>query len=376
VSSHPSSDGVVALAFADEVIESPELLGPLARAIGADEGITLVLFGTDVEATELAASLGPAVAQVGLDSEDALELIALAVPSTLESLDRVREQVDCIFTARRPQAPFDTLPVVSPWAPRALRELRQPVTFRCNCCGVGSRTPLADLRREGGSCPGCHSTPRWRSVVHALSLTLFGESLALADFPFRRDIRGVGLTDWDGYAYGLRERLGYLNTYYHAEPRLDIAHPDPALLGSLDFIIASDVFEHVEPPVVEGLASARRLLRPGGALIVTVPYTRGPDTIEHFPELHDWQVVEEAGDHVLHNITADGRRQRFDDLVFHGGAGTTLEMRLFSLAGLVRSLEEAGFDQVSPLEDPYDPFGIRMGPGGGGGWPVVARVAA
>lgn len=375
MSSRSSSPGVVALAFADEMIGSPELLRPLARAIGADEGVTVVLYAPDADPDVLAAELGPVVADAGLDGDDSVELVALAVPGTDESMRSIRGQVDCVLTARRPSAPFDTLPVVSPWAPRELRELRHPIAFRCNCCGAFSRTPLEELQREGGSCPGCSSTPRWRSVVHALSLTLFGESLALPDFPVRRDIRGVGLTDWDGYAVGLAARLGYLNTYYHAEPRLDIAHPDPGWLGTLDFIIASDVYEHVEPPVVEGFASARRLLRPGGALIVTVPYTRQPETLEHFPELHRWQVIEEEGGHVLLNTTAEGHRQRFERLVFHGGAGTTLEMRLFSLAGLVRSLEEAGFDQVVPLEEPYDPFGIRMGPGGGGGWPVVARIA-
>ena len=30
------------------------------------------------------------------------------------------------------------------------------------------------------------------------------------------------------------------------------------------------------------------------------------------------------------NWTADGRIETFDDLVFHGGPGSTLEMRVFS----------------------------------------------
>ncbi|MGH9903496.1 MAG: hypothetical protein ACRD68_16940, partial [Pyrinomonadaceae bacterium] len=78
-----------------------------------------------------------------------------------------------------------------------------------------------------------------------LSTELFGESLALTDFPERRDISGIGMSDWDGYAAPLALKLGYQNTYYHQEPKLDITSIEPALESTLDFIISSDVFEHV-----------------------------------------------------------------------------------------------------------------------------------
>jgi hypothetical protein len=38
--------------------------------------------------------------------------------------------------------------------------------------------------------------------------------------------------------------------------------------------------------------------------------------------------------------------QRFADLVFHGGPGNTLELRLFSRSGLEETLTEAGFVDV------------------------------
>ena len=116
---------------------------------------------------------------------------------------------------------------------------------------------------------------RWRSIVHALSLELFGRSLAITDFPVRFDIAGVGLTDWEGYAVPLARRLDYHNTYYHQEPKLDITCPPPEYEGSLDFVISSDVFEHVPPPVALGFAGLRKLLKPGGVAIFSVPYTPG-----------------------------------------------------------------------------------------------------
>jgi hypothetical protein len=39
----------------------------------------------------------------------------------------------------------------------------------------------------------CKSTVRARSIVHLLSIALFGHSLILRDFPVRKDIKGIGL---------------------------------------------------------------------------------------------------------------------------------------------------------------------------------------
>ena len=39
-----------------------------------------------------------------------------------------------------------------------------------------------------------------------------------------------------GYAKPLAEKLGYVNTFYHAEPRLDIANVPDEMLGRYDFL--------------------------------------------------------------------------------------------------------------------------------------------
>src|SRR3954463_15859360 len=109
--------------------------------------------------------------------------------------------------------------------------------FRCNICGQDSAAERRLLSREKPSCLHCGSTVRWRSVIHVLSMELFGDSLALPDFPYLPEILGIGMTDWDGYAIPLAKKLGYTNMYYHCEPRLDIVAPPPELEGTLDFII-------------------------------------------------------------------------------------------------------------------------------------------
>lgn len=234
----------------------------------------------------------------------------------------------------------------------------EPIEFRCNLCGNPCRAALAALQREIPSCARCGSTVRMRATIHLLTSELFGRSIVLPDLPRRPDIRGIGLSDSQGYAVTLAQKLAYTNTYFHMEPRLDIGavRDDPKV--RYDFMIASDVFEHVAPPVLRAFVNARRLLKAGGVLIFSVPFSLEADTVEHFPELHDYRLVEALGRWRLENRTTDGRCQVFDDLVFHGGPGSTLEMRLFSKAALEREFADAGFVRMRIADESWLAHGI------------------
>lgn len=249
-------------------------------------------------------------------------------------------------------------------APTGAPQPNQPYPWRCNVCGHHNRSTLKSMLldehgRESRSCAACGSWIRVRTIVHLLSQALFGRSLALPDFPVRKDIRGIGLSDWEGYATPLAERLNYTNAFFHQEPRLDIMAVPAELLDTLDFLISSEVFEHVPPPVAVAFENAYRLLRPGGALVFSVPYTLWPSTREHFPDLHEWTIREVDGRAQLHNRTADGRMQVFDDLTFHGGDGATLEMRIFCEADVLAHLARAGFRVVDICRQPHYEFGIH-----------------
>jgi SAM-dependent methyltransferase len=217
---------------------------------------------------------------------------------------------------------------------------------------------VMELDRELPSCPGCGSTVRWRSIIRTLSLELFGESLALPDFPHRPDIRGLGMSDWDGYAQTLSRKFDYVNTYYHREPKFDITNIPASFVGSFDFVISSDVFEHVPPPVSLAFANVRRLLKPGGVLIFTAPYTKEAETVEHFPELYNYELVETGDCFILKNTTRTGDSQVFENLIFHGGDGSTLEMRVFSERSLIGEFERAGFKNITIHGEPDFEHGI------------------
>ena len=106
--------------------------------------------------------------------------------------------------------------------------------------------------------------------------------MSIPAFPDRTDLRGIGLSDDWRYAEKLPSKLSYRNTFYHREPRLDLTDPPEELVGTLDFLIASDVLEHVAPPVERAFENAFRLLKPAGVFILTVP--DAPDTSTLQPE--------------------------------------------------------------------------------------------
>jgi len=231
--------------------------------------------------------------------------------------------------------------------------------FRCNICGEYCQTALDWLGREEASCKGCGSPARMRAIIHVLSTQLFGENLLLSDFPARPDIRGLGMTDWKGYADTLAEKFSYRNTYYDQEPRLDISAVElPAHLLANDFVISSEVFEHVVPPVTRAFENVWKMLKPGGLFILTVPYGNHKETIEHFPELYDFTVVEDHGTVVLRNRTREGVIQEFRNLVFHGGPGTTLEMRRFSENSIIEHLRNAAFHAIKVHREPDFAHGV------------------
>jgi SAM-dependent methyltransferase len=231
--------------------------------------------------------------------------------------------------------------------------------FVCNICSAAVRDcPDAHIGREVRSCPHCGSTVRFRAVVHVLSTVLFGRSMPLREFPTDKSIVGLGMSDWDAYALPLAAKLSYTNTFFHRQPFYDVATGDNARSGACDFVVATEVFEHVAPPIDRAFVNAFDLLKPGGHLVFTVPWTTSDETEEHFPELNDYRIIGFGDESVLVNRTRDARYQLHTNLVFHGGDGETLEMRIFCRAALESHFARAGFIDVRVHGEDFATFGI------------------
>jgi SAM-dependent methyltransferase len=172
-------------------------------------------------------------------------------------------------------------------------------------------------------------------------------------------VRGIGMSDPPLLSSRLAEKFDYTNTFYHQAPYLDITNlTDAAELGRYDFIVSSEVMEHVPPPIESAFANLCRLLKPNGLLLLTVPYTIDRPLQEHFPALNNFALASPGGKTVLVNRTADGKLEVFDDLSFHGGDGSTLELRVFSEDALKSILTTAGFNEAEVASQSIPEFGV------------------
>jgi SAM-dependent methyltransferase len=229
--------------------------------------------------------------------------------------------------------------------------------FTCNACGA--RNQVERLVSEAESC-ACGSSVRVRALIHLLSMELFGQSLPLPAFPPLRALRALGMTDKDSYSGTLAEKFSYINTHYDREPRFDFTEVHLDLAGAYDFILSADVLEHVAPPAERAMEEICRLLKPDGFLVGTVPCHAGAQTREHFPDLHEYRVIALGDSQVLVNRRRDGGLEIRDHLTFHGGTGSTLEMRQFSAPAQNNKLTASGFRDVTFLMEEVPEAGILL----------------
>lgn len=230
-------------------------------------------------------------------------------------------------------------------------------SFICNICGAECPRSAEPPGREVAGC-ACNSTVRLRGLAALLTREIFGVPLALPDLPPMKGLRGFGMSDPPNLAAQLEQKFDYTNTFYHQPPTIDIVNPPETEWGRYDFIVSSEVMEHVPPPVEHAFANLHRLLKPNGVLVLTVPYGIGMPPREHFPELHQFALASPGGRTVLVNRRRDGSTEVFEDLCFHGGDGSTLELRVFNEDKLREVLSGAGFSEVRIASENVPEFGV------------------
>ena len=113
------------------------------------------------------------------------------------------------------------------------------------------------------------------------------------------------------------------------------------------------------------------MLRPGGLIVLTVPFDERTDTTEHFPNVRDFKLLNFDAEWLLVGRTDAGSYELHDDLTFHGGPGTTVEMRFFSRQAVIEHLAAAGFVDISVFDRTVPAYGIF--PPHQEGVPITAR---
>jgi ABC-type polysaccharide/polyol phosphate transport system ATPase subunit len=141
-------------------------------------------------------------------------------------------------------------------------------SFTCNACGI--EVPLAEgdeLSRERGRCPVCGSFVRLRAVVHLISRHLFGRSLPVPDWPEHPAAAIVGVCDPPFFASTFANKASYNNA------QIDLAALPAAFHEQADIAISCDALLLVKPVTQRAFDGLFSLLRPGGLLALTLPYT-------------------------------------------------------------------------------------------------------
>ena len=135
-------------------------------------------------------------------------------------------------------------------------------------------------RQQGKCCISCGSNLRSMALGNALKSQLAtclptpSPAAALAHTPLvsllqQPALQSVALLEINeagNLSPALRQLSGYC---FGAYPQVDM-HALPYADGSFDIVVHSDTLEHVENPI-HALAECRRVLKPGGALCMTVP---------------------------------------------------------------------------------------------------------
>lgn len=204
------------------------------------------------------------------------------------------------------------------------------MTGRCNICGWDGRFLRLQSGREGAVCKNCGSTSRNRAVAFVLGRVL-DEDQPTFRWRYRTSMRMLESSARGALAMYFRRKFDYYGTEYDpakiatgTQPReyadFQQLHYEDA---TFDFVVASDVFEHIRRDA-DAMREVERVLKPGGYLILTVPYDdKRALTI---------QRVDTSGPTDVHVLPPQ----------YHGGGGHTLAYREYG-RDLSNLLSAAGF---------------------------------
>ncbi len=235
--------------------------------------------------------------------------------------------------------------------------MQNTVTFTCNITGQVGSLDYSQFHREGGFTSTIPPNVRLRSIIYMLLDYFKCDSKVLSLMTPNKNIKGLGISD-DIYHHILADKFSYVNTFFDKDPKLDITNLSNFTSNYYDFIICTDVFEHICEPIEKAFTNLNRLLKIGGICIFSVPYHHG-NTVEHFPDTYKYELylldkqdtkneklLDNEKNYVVCTYNNLGQKKMYNNLIFHGGIGNVLEMRLFGYNDILKYFKNAGFECI------------------------------
>jgi hypothetical protein len=215
----------VGLAFANELVADPGLLGAWTGAFTGEDDATLAIYAPDGDVATVHPALAGALAQAGLDVDDDRDIVAVVAPASEQLEAALARNVHAVCSRARGPRGFGGLPATDD--PEALRAL---ATRRLGYDGLGRAISVAIK-----ICP-----PTWDGAERWGDLHF---ARAIADELGRRGHRALiqVVAEWDdadGRACEVALHLRGLYPYVPHEAQLNvlwaISHPDLVTAAECD----------------------------------------------------------------------------------------------------------------------------------------------
>jgi len=217
------------------------------------------------------------------------------------------------------------------------------MTWSCILCGTTNRN-TTQVKRETMQCRDCGSTWRARAVGLAVLHGLGYESLKFKSVTPDWSRIGLGISDDISLSSKLSTKFFYTNSYFDTFPYLDIRKVPTRAKRQFEFVICSDVLEHIDVDLPKAFAGLRSLLNARGFLVASVPTKKDTPHKDFYPAMKHFSIERDE----VHWTDDRGKRHVDRDPEFHGGRGQNLAFRQFSDESFVHALASAGFAEIIP----------------------------